>query len=159
MFTNLKKFIKLCSFPFHLPFLHFNRIVPIFFHSVTIFHGKSRESNGIMRGRVVLNPAFRLFLPLDEVSYLLGTFNISLTSSLLSSRLLLKPAVLTRRDWAESTLRLPVLPLDFARDGLRDSELAEPKARVCSGLILSGAFLPRLQRWGLGPPNGPTGKR
>ena len=35
----------------------------------------------------------------------------------------------------ESTLRLPGLSLGFARDG----EPAEPKARACSGLTLSGA--------------------
>jgi len=66
----------------------------------------------------------------------------------------------------KSTLRLSYLSLDLARDG----ELAEPKAGACSGLTpsirsgqaLSGASLPRLQRWGFGvssaerlaPPNG-----
>ena len=55
---------------------------------------------------------------------------------------------------AKSTLRLPGLSLDFARDGSRDGEFAEPKAWACSGLTLSGSSLPRLKRRGLAQPNG-----
>jgi len=36
----------------------------------------------------------------------------------------------------KSPLRLPGLSLDFARDGSRDGELAEPKAWTCPGLTL-----------------------
>jgi len=41
-------------------------------------------------------------------------------------------------------------------DGIRQSTLRLPglKAVACSGLTLSGASLPRLQRRGLAPPNG-----
>jgi len=52
----------------------------------------------------------------------------------------------------------PDLSLDFARDGLRDGELAEPKVGACSGLILSGASLLYFQMWGLAPSNGSTVK-
>ncbi len=63
-------------------------------------------------------------------------------------------------------IRLPGLPLDFARDGLRDGEPfdrlramsciegpVEPKPGVCSGLILSGAFYLDLKNRGLAPSN------
>jgi hypothetical protein len=61
----------------------------------------------------------------------------------------------------EATLRLRGLSLDSVRDGLRDAELAEPKASALlrpdlrpmgSGLTLSGALLLHLQRWRLTPP-------